>query len=511
MNLLQMKQLFFFLLLASFCSETYATTCSTLNPTISSTDNGTGNFSFDLTFTSNQNHSLTEIEWDFGDGVVVTNTSQFMTHQYFYSGATSFTVTAKCAFEDTLSVVDTCTTSIQVSVPEQLPDIPCPVVALGAPNNCPTGDVGFSWNWCSTLDYQNGETAGSYWTVDYTTWDFGDGSSVTVMGTDSTISHTYNSTGNFSVVATVFFVGDSGEVCAVPAAKVGNYQNSCALTNDPTIIHSFYDIITPDVADPSIYMTIEGDIFCDSAQFSVFNYGEIMGSSPPYTDWSYELFIDGDSVTSGTGIPDNTSPIYQTSLGAGDYTFEIVYTYEGRLDTCSTSYATVLTIDSCEVPCENCSSFKPFPGERYWISAWVREEHASQMLSYSDAHINLGFTGAGTSIDFYPEGEIIDGWQRIVGEFVIPVNTTALDIDLVNSHSTINAYFDDIRIHPFNASMKSYVYDPETLWLTAELDDNNYATFYEYNKEGELTRIKKETARGIMTIQESRSNNPKSE
>ncbi|NRA12676.1 MAG: hypothetical protein HRT57_12035, partial [Crocinitomicaceae bacterium] len=106
-------------------------------------------------------------------------------------------------------------------------------------------------------------------------------------------------------------------------------------------------------------------------------------------------------------------------------------------------------------------------------------------------------------------GEIIEGWQRIVGSFEIPLNTTDLNIHLKNDHQSIDAFFDDIRIHPFNASMKSYVYDPETYWLTAELDDNNYATFYEYDKEGQLIRIKKETARGIMTIQESRSSNPK--
>ena len=57
--------------------------------------------------------------------------------------------------------------------------------------------------------------------------------------------------------------------------------------------------------------------------------------------------------------------------------------------------------------------------------------------------------------------------------------------------------------------MKSYVNDPETFWLTAELDDNNYATFYEYDKEGKLIRIKKETSRGIVTIKENRSSNPK--
>jgi hypothetical protein len=53
--------------------------------------------------------------------------------------------------------------------------------------------------------------------------------------------------------------------------------------------------------------------------------------------------------------------------------------------------------------------------------------------------------------------------------------------------------------------MKSYVYDGETFWLTSELDDNNYATFYEYDQEGGLIRIKKETARGIVTIQDTRS------
>ena len=66
-------------------------------------------------------------------------------------------------------------------------------------------------------------------------------------------------------------------------------------------------------------------------------------------------------------------------------------------------------------------------------------------------------------------------------------------------------YFDDIRMQPFNANMKSYVYDPHTLKLSAELDENNYATFYEYDEEGQLVRVKKETSQGIKTINETRS------
>ena len=162
-------------------------------------------------------------------------------------------------------------------------------------------------------------------------------------------------------------------------------------------------------------------------------------------------------------------------------------------------------------PCD-CHSFQPEGGKVYWLSAWVQEEHPSQVKSYESVHLELNFlTDASSSfLDFYPTGEIIDGWQRIVGKFTMPMDVNELEIEL-NAHPVVDTYFDDIRIHPFNGSMKSYVYDGETFWLTSELDDNNYATFYEYDEEGGLIRIKKETARGIVTIQETRSNTIKKE
>jgi hypothetical protein len=57
--------------------------------------------------------------------------------------------------------------------------------------------------------------------------------------------------------------------------------------------------------------------------------------------------------------------------------------------------------------------------------------------------------------------------------------------------------------------MVTYVYDPVSLRLVAELDERNYAKFYEYDEDGKLIRVKKETEKGIMTIQETRENNSK--
>ena len=170
--------------------------------------------------------------------------------------------------------------------------------------------------------------------------------------------------------------------------------------------------------------------------------------------------------------------------------------------------------------CEDCYSFQPEPGQEYILSAWAKEETNEQLKTFTNPAITLIFyhnkqalpqheIGRVTAI---PSGEIIDGWQRIFTKFKIPYsstsainNTISIGVELANNSPSIPVYFDDIRVHPLKGSMKSFVYDPETFKLMSELDDNNYATFYEYDNEGGLVRIKKETERGVKTIQETRS------
>ncbi|MCB0647468.1 MAG: hypothetical protein KDC49_12455 [Saprospiraceae bacterium] len=153
------------------------------------------------------------------------------------------------------------------------------------------------------------------------------------------------------------------------------------------------------------------------------------------------------------------------------------------------------------VKCENClGTFQPLPG-KYVISAWITRGLNPAPYEATNDYI---IVSSGPSIlRLKPEGQIIEGWQRVFGTFEIPVNANELNIKIQN-HGSQHIGVDDIRIHPFDASFKSYVYDEHSLRFTYELDENNYFTKYEYDISGNLERVKKETERGVMMIQESR-------
>jgi hypothetical protein len=174
--------------------------------------------------------------------------------------------------------------------------------------------------------------------------------------------------------------------------------------------------------------------------------------------------------------------------------------------------------------CANCLTFMPEINKEYLLSAWVKEETNIQVKEYENSEINIVFYNDPQALDpdpndpnapsqivgmitLKPSGAIIDGWQRISGKFIVPKDAVTAGIVLNNKNVGIPVYFDDLRIHPMDGSVKTFVYDSETFKLMSELDENNYSTFYEYDNEGGLVRVKKETTNGIKTIQETRSGN----
>lgn len=171
----------------------------------------------------------------------------------------------------------------------------------------------------------------------------------------------------------------------------------------------------------------------------------------------------------------------------------------------------LLLITSLAIAQEENNSFLPTPGETYIISGWLKDDGAPNAISY-EGRVNfsqtIGPEGSAlvASTTIYPSGPIIDGWQRFQKSVTISENILSFSLSLISQNSG-DTFFDDIRFYPFNGNMKSFVYDPTTQRLMAELDENNYATLYEYDREGGLIRVKKETERGVYTIQETRSGN----
>jgi hypothetical protein len=151
-------------------------------------------------------------------------------------------------------------------------------------------------------------------------------------------------------------------------------------------------------------------------------------------------------------------------------------------------------------------TFSPIQGDHMVLTAWVRIDATDCNTLPALANvINVSFNdGSSSLVSLQATGVRIEGWQRYESEVSVPATATSMTISIA-APSANNIFLDDIRMQPFNSSMKGFIYNPVNLRLMAELDENNYATFYEYDDDGTLIRVKKETERGIKTIQETRS------
>ncbi|MEM9919272.1 MAG: hypothetical protein AAF990_14310 [Bacteroidota bacterium] len=145
------------------------------------------------------------------------------------------------------------------------------------------------------------------------------------------------------------------------------------------------------------------------------------------------------------------------------------------------------------------------PGKSYLFSAWAASDSSLTCgAPYVRATANFSFGLSNPPVNLVPTGPVIDGWQRMEGRIDIPTNVTYVSLYMGGNGFGEKIYIDDVRIHPWNANMQSFAYDPFSLRLMARLDDNNYANFYEYDDEGILIRTKRETEAGILTLQEER-------
>ncbi|HTN46378.1 MAG TPA: hypothetical protein VL098_08535 [Flavipsychrobacter sp.] len=130
--------------------------------------------------------------------------------------------------------------------------------------------------------------------------------------------------------------------------------------------------------------------------------------------------------------------------------------------------------------------------QKYTYEVWVKRSSGSisaPSVAYSS-----------TTVALTPVSMPIDGWVLYRGTI-----SASHGVQMTFTFPTSQSY-DDIRVYPVASNVKSYVYHPFKTYLMAILDENNYATLYEYNDRNQLVRLKKETEKGVITITENIKN-----
>jgi hypothetical protein len=146
--------------------------------------------------------------------------------------------------------------------------------------------------------------------------------------------------------------------------------------------------------------------------------------------------------------------------------------------------------------------------KRYFVSAWVSVNNIQPLTPVlaSDLGVVITLKRQNNTIvsqdTLSPEGPIVEGWQQLKGTFTNSINDAVVELSF-RPGSGGTAWYDDVRLHPENGNMKSYVYDLKDYRLRAILDEENFASFFYYDMEGNLYLTKKETVQGIKTLTEN--------
>lgn len=97
-------------------------------------------------------------------------------------------------------------------------------------------------------------------------------------------------------------------------------------------------------------------------------------------------------------------------------------------------------------------------------------------------------------------------FQITVADLTAGAMSAIIPVTMKASSGTV--VVDDVRIQPETSEATCYVYD-SGLRLIAQFDDRHFASLYQYTSEGRLAYRKRETERGIMTVEERQYNTPR--
>lgn len=182
---------------------------------------------------------------------------------------------------------------------------------------------------------------------------------------------------------------------------------------------------------------------------------------------SDEVFVD--NFEEGTGWDGNLTAYDNTGSHTGRYSGKIVKTTSGEQYSHSSKWLDV------SLPATT----------RFKYSGWIYSNGPS-------ADIYL-FMKTSTETNYYTYVDHVttsttNKWVYLEKEFDVPPNITRLNLRIDNNGGG-TVWFDDLRLHPSDAEVTTYTYDPIT-GITSMVDSNNIAVRYEYDESGRLKYVK---------------------
>lgn len=199
----------------------------------------------------------------------------------------------------------------------------------------------------------------------------------------------------------------------------------------------------------------------------------------------YEVFAQNQSPSNSNGVD-------------GDFTLDSTVAHTGLYSlhvTGATSVTVTPHVQTSPLAFSNLFDFNldATTDQRYTCEVWVKKSGGGTI---STPFVSIG----GTPANMTAVSNAIDGWTLYRSHLKVSNN---VDVAI---NFPAGQYYDDLRVYPSAGNIKAYVYHPFKSYLMAVLNEQNYATYYEYNTRNQLVRLKKETEKGIITMTENIKN-----
>lgn len=166
-------------------------------------------------------------------------------------------------------------------------------------------------------------------------------------------------------------------------------------------------------------------------------------------------------------------------------------------------------------PAFNARNFET--GRTYIANVWVHSSSPSdaRLVMELDGYIDPGGGGSSYAISDHryiaksdSKNVTVGSWTLMSLEVIVPEKfdlgaTHLLKVYVENNGSSGDAYFDDLAFHPKDAVMTGNVYEERTGLLKAQLDNDNFATLYNYDNAGRVVSTYKEYSGGVKKITEN--------